>query len=600
MNLQITDDGATVSRLAERPHSGGWTNAGANKANLPYPRIFALHDPEYLAATRIIPPFEPAPEGGDAFLDFQIAQFDGWAGSLDFSSSSNGNWLFDRSSAMFKVYMTTGRVEFLKEAFLSKQFYFNHVRNDGSSPAPAGGRGCWTYGNVSCADGKYIAPQQAKLALALVGDDSQWDDQLIVDMALQADIGWNQFGTRDPFDFETEGFTERAAGLVGLAEIVAYEMTADSTILQHLNERVTSLKDMQQTVKPWDSANGWVPKSGGFDHHIGVHEGAVSQTDAALGDTDERGFSAWMSENVADFLWQTYWITGNTDIPEMLSRLANAVDLYGFSSSYDPTLDAYTLKPAFSNIIGPLRGHSCNTTRADTSLVYMASAYASPAKIASDKWYPWYSDTHNIETVLVLAAGYHFEADESVRSRLEARIRRMIEGWSNPSCASVGSTKRLWNWQHRSNSVRTWEWVAKNAGLSVVTPNPPVGTNSAPSSPPSFAVRINAPLVIGSPNAVVYAASDSCEEGLDPHWQCAGRWVRFGDLDGNDFIGVCPSGEASAYTDCYMSDKYILRSKLEGPQGILVCTGQYEIGGGRNTCLEPRYVNSENLGNFSW
>ena len=48
-------------------------------------------------------------------------------------------------------------------------------------------------------------------------------------MALQADIGWNQHGTRDVFDEENEGFTERAAGLVGLAEIIAYEMTGNTT-----------------------------------------------------------------------------------------------------------------------------------------------------------------------------------------------------------------------------------------------------------------------------------------------------------------------------------------------------------------------------------
>ncbi|KZZ36369.1 hypothetical protein, partial [Oleiphilus sp. HI0117] len=370
LEVQITDSGASVPRLSERDQSQGWAIAGSDKNNLPYPRIFALHDPEYLANSGIIPPFEAAPSSGDAFESYQEDQFNNWAGGLNYSSSVRGNWLFDRSSAMFKAYVTTGRVEFLKEAFLSKQFYFNYVRNDGSPPAAPGGSGCWTYSNVACADGKYIAPQQAKLAWALVGDDSQWDSGLIVNMALQADIGWNQFNTRDDFSGENDGFTERAAGLVGLAEIVAYEMTGNATVLSNLRERINSLKDMQQNTFIWDEQNGWTPKSGAFDHNMDVHEGKYSQDSAPIGATNSRGFSPWMSENIVDFLWQTYWTIGGEDIPEMIRRLAIAVDSYGFTTIYDAATNTHIKKTEFANATGgSVRAMACNQTREDTDIV---------------------------------------------------------------------------------------------------------------------------------------------------------------------------------------------------------------------------------------
>ncbi|WP_197476024.1 hypothetical protein, partial [Oleiphilus sp. HI0043] len=483
IDLTITDGGAAVTRLSEVAHSLGWAAAGADKNNLPYPRIFALHDTSYLSESGLIPPYVPSSGSSDGFEQYQVGQFENWAGGLDYSASSGGNWLFDRSSAMFKAYMSTGRVEFLKEAFLSKQFYFSHVRNDGTAPAMAGGDGCFTFGGVACADGKYIAPQQAKLSWALTGDDSQWDDPLITNMALQSDLGWNQYGTRDTFNNENEGFTERGAGIAGLAEINAYEMTADSTVLAHLNERINSLKDMQQTEKTWDVENGWTPKSGGFTHNIDVHEGVHNEGSAPLGDSSSRGFSAWMTENIVDFLWQAYWITGNTDAPEMLRRIASAVENYGFTSNYNSELGQYVRKEGFT---GYNKTKSCNTTGAETDLVYMASAHAPLSSRISDDWWPYYSDTHNIETVLTLGAGYYFETDEAKKVQLSTRIGKIIEGWVNPNCAEVFSNVyRLFNWQHRSNSVRTWQWVAEQSGVEVVTP-----AQSLPLAPGLFVARI--------------------------------------------------------------------------------------------------------------
>ena len=599
--IHVTDDGAGVARVAEEPHSNGWIAAGANKNNHMYPRIFALHDREYLAQSGLVAPYEVAPDSLDAFGEYRLAQFNNWAGGLDFSTSTKANWLFDRSTALFKAYLSTGRVEFLKEAFLSKQFYFTYVRNDGVDPVAPGGSGCWTFSTVACADGKYIAPQQAKLAWALTGDDSQWDEQLIVKMALQADLGWNQPGTRDAHDSENEPYTERASGLVGLAEINAFEMTANSTVFAHLTQRIGSLKDLQQTEKSWDIDNGWTPKSGAFTHNINVHEGDV----ASLGATNERGFSVWMSENTVDFLWQTYWITGNPDIPLMLRKVANAADLYGFTSSYNSATNKHEGKPEFGDA---QRIRSCNTAREETQMLYFASAYADEETRSSSNWWPWYTDGHNIQTVLTLSAGYYFEVDEGVRTRLKARIDKLVDGWSNENCAKVSNTPRLWNWQHRSNSVRTWYWISdeKNADRGPETPDGP------PASPPASPVIVsvvqvgrvaeenNGGSTGGSTSGVaVFVASVDCNEGDDPHWQCGGRWTQYSDVEPEDYIAICPGAEASQYSGCVGSDRYVLASSVESSDGYFVCVGDVIYDLGRLPgCSAAQWVEADNFDNI--
>lgn len=457
--LTITDDGRnTASDLIMQPVLDGWVAAPANKAGMLHPRIFALHDPEYLAGTNLVPPYAAAPAVQDGYEDLVLAQFNGWSGGLDYTASASANWLFDRSTAYFKNYMTTGRVEFLKEAILSKQYYFGFVRNDGVAPAASGGDGCWQRSGVACADGKYIAPQQAKLAWALLGDDSQWTVGMINNMARQANLGWNQYACSGAApSVESFGFTERSCGLTGLSQIVAYEMTADPVALTTLNNMVSYLKSVQQTEFGWDTTYSWTPKSGAFTHDIGVHEGAHSPGSAPAGFTDNQGFSPWMSENIADFLWQAYWVTSNADIPEMLRQLGNAIDDYGFTSVYNPATtnhDRLTLFAAGS------RAQSCNRERLDTELLYFGSAYASDAQRNSGDWWPWYTDSHNVETVLPLALAYYFESNASNRTKLRARVEKMIYGWAHSGCASVGSVPRLFNWQHRSNAIRTWDWVS--------------------------------------------------------------------------------------------------------------------------------------------
>jgi len=480
------DDAGNSGTQAFVPHSDGWELGPASKANMPFPRIFALHDLDYLASTSLIPPYLPG-SSSEGVGKLQFDQFDNGYGGLDFAEGpgSQAAFLFDRATAMIKVYMTTGEVKFLKEGFMVKQLYYTHVRNDDppgppTPPAPPGGDGCWTFGSVACADGKYIYTEPAKLAWALFGDNSQWDNALIIDMAIQADLGFNQPLTSDPYDVEGEAFTERAAGIVGLAEINAYEITGDVGVLATMNSRLDSLKDMQQVEHSWDMTNGWTPRSGAFTHSWLVHE-----IDAFAypgdGTTNDRRFSPWMSENIVDFLWQVYHVfeiddtdltLTTTDIGEMLRLLGNAIDLYGFTSEYQAGLGldaSYATKPGLTTI-----SMSCTAPdNVPVSLLYSGSSVASAAAIAATAAADGgFADQHNVETILSLGLAFYFETDPATRNRLFSRVQHMEEQWlrngvGDPEdCSAVffAGAIRLFNWQHRSNSVRTWDWILGEVG----------------------------------------------------------------------------------------------------------------------------------------
>lgn len=448
--LTITDEGRTLTgNLIEAE----WVSAGPDKADLTYPRVLALHDIEYLAQSGIVSPFGTVSQ---EFIDYLDTQFL-WSGPLVYSEMIRANWLFDRPSAYFKAYMVTGDARYLKEAILSTKHYFNHIETAGT-PKPAGGRGGFFMDGIGKSDGKYIYTQAAKLYQALVGESTQWDDSLINDMAIQADLGWHQHPTDDPHDFENEGFTERAAGIAGLAELNAYEITGDLGILANMDRRISSLKGMQQDTLEWKTEHGW-PLSGAFDHNVMVHEGAHSQGDAPIGSTNDHGFSPWMSEQIADFLWQAYWVTGNQDAPEMLRLLGNAVNEYGYTTSYDPLIQIFVTKGFVDAQGKALHTRGENTRRADTDMLYLASAQADMETLQSDKYWPWYSDVHGIETVLTLGAAYYFETDRELRAGLKARIEAILDGSLNAAYAAIDDTPRLYNWQHRSMSVGIWEWI---------------------------------------------------------------------------------------------------------------------------------------------
>ena len=110
-NARSSDGQTDVARLSPQGVNVGYRKASALKEGILYPRVFALHKPEYLSRTRLIAPYAVG-KSGDNLSHYAGTLFDKWSGTpFDYSKSTQANWLFDRATAHYKRYMDHGEKE---------------------------------------------------------------------------------------------------------------------------------------------------------------------------------------------------------------------------------------------------------------------------------------------------------------------------------------------------------------------------------------------------------------------------------------------------------------------------------------------------------
>jgi hypothetical protein len=234
---------------------------------------------------------------------------------------------------------------------------------------------------------------------------------------------------------------------------------------------IAFLQDLQQRPRPFDIAHGWIPLPGFFRHSWLKHEcGACSDWSTAVGagNRDDRRFSPWMSENIADGLWQAYWqldpsLVDHYDrIGEVLRRLAVALDKFGFTnSSLGDRAPNNNLEHAPGGATWRI---DCNSGPLP---LYSGSDIASAAALAqTESSDGWFSDMHSPELLTILAAGWYFETDIASRASLRKRAESIETGFiahcTPDNDSRLRGTPRAWNWMMRSNGQRTWDWVRAN------------------------------------------------------------------------------------------------------------------------------------------
>jgi hypothetical protein len=435
-------EASTKIPLAKASVKSSWVvSDDPKKAKMMHPSIFVSLSSEYLGESQIIPPFASGVKNDNVFWNEQIK----WASDFDYGSSTIANWLFDRPSALYKGCMRTEDVACYQEAFTSYQYWMTSIKRDGDLNSCKGGS--LLGGTTKACDTKYTYIEPIKIHLALTGDDTQHDPDLILAMAhLSRDQHYYQAVVDDPYDIQNEPFTERAAGIGLLAQINAYELTGDQSALDSVNKRVDTLFHHQST-----NPDG-LPADGTWRHSWAKHEGASYPGDDVL---DDKRFSPWMTENIIDSLWQVYQSTQDERIKEMITKGSRALIDWGFTTSpgyeekYGKNLETFANKTWHQG---------CNTT-GDT-ILYSASSVASlEALLKTQSGDGWYSDVHSAEVIFMLSLGYYFETDIKYKNAIRTRLNSLKEGYLNEACGQVKSTKRLFNWNNRSNYWGTYLWV---------------------------------------------------------------------------------------------------------------------------------------------
>lgn len=405
-----------------------------------HPKVMATLSPEYLVLASLIAPFATGESN-----DFYKAQLK-WVKEFNYATSTIANWLFDRTTAVYKGCMSTGDVSCYKEAYMSYHYWMSSLKREGNLDSCKGGS--LLAGEPKNCDSKYVYTEQIKLHVALTGDDSQHDLSFVRDIAAMRDQHYYQPKVDDPYDNQNESFTERAAGLVLLAQINAYEITGDVEIYENILQRINVLYEHQNS-----NPDGLLVE-GAWRHSWAKHEGGDYPGDGKL---DDRRFSPWMTENIVDSLWQAFQLTSDQRIPEMIIKASRALIDWGFTDSggykdkYQKSLEDYSGK---SWHLG------CNTT-GDTLLYSATSVGSIDALVHTQNQNGFYSDSHNAEAIFMLSLGYYFENDEEYKELIRTRINSIKKGYLNTKCGEFNNTPRMFNWSNRSNYWGTYNWVSE-------------------------------------------------------------------------------------------------------------------------------------------
>lgn len=429
-HAQLQGDEATYYFALGKPRTreaDGWPYAQERVPDAQGVRVasaLATLEPSWLCASLIAGPQVPATHD-EAYARYVSTQFD-WARKLPVDDHTA--WLFDRPSTLFKAYVRTGRFDYLQAADQSYHFYMRYVKREGLpfSPFCAGG---WTMGKEPC-DVKYVYVEPSLLALALTGDDNEYDAALIDKMVtLWQHGGWS--GTPGPYASPGERFTERLAGLGLLATINAYELTGDLRYLRYTRERVDWLYEHQR-ANPDKLGD-----DGSWRNSWNLHE-----DDSWNPERDVRGSSPWMSENIIDGLWHTWLVTGDQRIPGMITAFGRYMERYGW-------IDVAEIK-SNRDWRNPCSGPNGQIAW------YWSSSQASFARLADiEDSDGWYSDAHNVELVMPVAAAYYFEKDHAQSEALKRRLAA-LESSYNTECAQISDTTRRFNWNNRGAGVAMW------------------------------------------------------------------------------------------------------------------------------------------------
>jgi hypothetical protein len=314
------------------------------------------------------------------------------------------------------------------------------IKRDGIPVSPSCGGG-WVPDGKPC-DVKYVYIEPILLAVALTGDDSMHDASTVAKMAdLWNSGGWNT--PPGPYRHPNDYFTERLAGLGLVETVAAYELTGEPRYRERVDARVGWLLDHQRA-----NPDG-LGDDGSWRNSWNVHENDPGGAD------DVRGASPWMSENIVDGLWHAWLVTADPRIPGMIVDFGRYLERHGW-------IDSDLLVPPHD------WRNDCSGSHGQIAWYWSSSQAKTPTLMKIQQSEGWYSDGHNVELGLPVAAAWYFEKDPKQAAALKKRFAALSASYS-PACAAISDTVRRFNWNNRGAGVAQW-MMAQPAGAGLASP----------------------------------------------------------------------------------------------------------------------------------
>ena len=277
------------------------------------PRVLAVLPAQWLCNSLIVGPQIPAALSGPyaAYEQFVERSF---PGSLSYIESQKYiDWLYDRTTCWYKMYVRTGERKFLEAAYKAANFVRLHTQMQGPNA------GIFT---LKGADLKYVYPRAMHIHYLLTGDSRALETgEIMARFCLNhLDPVYSPAKFKpvplglDP-EHERRFWSPRQQGYGLLGILHGWEMTGDRAYWIKAQECVTAYDKHQQ--QPPD---GLPP------------DGSLRQ-DWALYDPNEATYkgatSAWMMALLLDPLFQYWTLTGDGRVPQMILKWCDFLDRQG-------------------------------------------------------------------------------------------------------------------------------------------------------------------------------------------------------------------------------------------------------------------------------
>ena len=344
------------------------------------PRVLAVLPADWLCASEAVGPQTPAALSGEYSTYDQLVEKN-FPGSLAYLDSQvYHEWLFDRTTCYYKMYVRTGESKYLKAAYHSANFVREHTRLDGPDA------GIFT---LKGPDLKYVYPRAMHIHYLLTGDE-----RALATGKLMADYCFNH---QDPVYRPTllkpvqlgvdpekgrNFWTLRHQGYGLLGVLHGWEMTGDRKYWTKAQECVAAYYKHQQ--QPPDGR----PPDGSLRQNWELYDPNEATFPGAT--------SAWMMALLLDPLFHYWTLTKDSRIPQMVVKWCDFLDRQGIVP--DGSKAYYVINCFASN-----------------------DPKASPGELGPDM------EMHNTEMAYMFALGNFFSKDPARREVYSKRFKRFLD-----------------------------------------------------------------------------------------------------------------------------------------------------------------------------
>lgn len=344
------------------------------------PRVMPVLPADWLCLSGIVGPQVPATRSG-AYSSYDRFVEKNFPGSLRYLDSTvYHEWLFDRTTCYYKMYIRTGESKYLDAAYHAANFLRQHTKLDGPDA------GIFT---LKGADLKYVYPRAMHIHYLLTGDERALECGKLMaeycfnhqnpdyrpELLKPVPLGVDPERGRNFWTLRHQGY-----GLLGILH--GWEMTGDKKYWAKARECVDAY--YQHQLQPPDGRSP---------------DGSLRQN-WELYDPNEAKFpgatSAWMMALLLDPLFQYWMLTGDSRIAEMVVKWCDFLDRQGIVPD------------------GSKAYYVINCFAAD-------DPKASPGEIGPDM------EMHNTEMAYTFALGLFFTKDRRRKEIYEKRFKRFLE-----------------------------------------------------------------------------------------------------------------------------------------------------------------------------